>query len=479
MRDRELAPLALLTRLFCGFLFFTLPSLAAEHTVEARSNNTFFPSTLVIEPGDTVTWVNTGGFHNVRANDSSFRCANGCDDTGGNGDPGSGWSFSRTFNDPGTIGYHCQPHQSAGMTGTITVQAATNDAPGDLRFATASQSRFETAGSFTVSVERFGGDDGAVSVAYSTSNGSATAGVDYTATNGVLNWADGDDDTKTFQVPILDDSIDESNETINVALSNPTGGAGIATPSNLTLTIRDDDDSAPQNGQLGFVSSVFAATESQGTQTIGVERSGGTDGAVGVDYETSDGSAVDGIDYTGAFGSLQWNDGEGGVKSFAVPLLDDLEAENTESVNLALSEPTGGASLGTSSATLEVTDDDGEGGCIQDESTLCLTAAERFRVRVEFRTAQDETGVGMVIPFAPVDSGLFWFFDPDNAEILVKVLDACGINQHYWVFTAASTDVEYTLTVTDTEADLSQTYFNALGERAAAVTDTVAFATCP
>ena len=52
--------------------------MAAEHTVEARPNNMFSPANLSIATGDSVSWVNTGGFHNVVADDFSFRCANGC-----------------------------------------------------------------------------------------------------------------------------------------------------------------------------------------------------------------------------------------------------------------------------------------------------------------------------------------------------------------------------------------------------------------
>ena len=63
--------------------------------------------------------------------------------------------------------------------------------------------------------------------------------------------------------------------------------------------------------------------------------------------------------------------------------------------------------------------------------------------------------------------------------MLVKVLNACGLNQHYWVFSAATTNVEYTLTVTDTQTGDKKTYFNPLGTAAPAVTDTSAFATCP
>ncbi|MCP4658010.1 MAG: hypothetical protein GY856_21585 [bacterium] len=77
------------------------------------------------------------------------------------------------------------------------------------------------------------------------------------------------------------------------------------------------------------------------------------------------------------------------------------------------------------------------------------------------------------------DSGLFWFFDPDNWEMLVKVLDACGLNGRYWVFAAATTNVEYTLRVVDTETDSVVEYHNPLGTASPAITDTSAFATCP
>lgn len=71
----------------------------------------FTPASLIVQVGDTVTWTNEGGFHNVAANDSSFRCAVGCDGEGGNGNPSSSnWSFSRTFGTPGTVGYVCELH---------------------------------------------------------------------------------------------------------------------------------------------------------------------------------------------------------------------------------------------------------------------------------------------------------------------------------------------------------------------------------
>ncbi|MEE8522333.1 MAG: hypothetical protein V3T72_00245, partial [Thermoanaerobaculia bacterium] len=77
------------------------------------------------------------------------------------------------------------------------------------------------------------------------------------------------------------------------------------------------------------------------------------------------------------------------------------------------------------------------------------------------------------------DSGLFWFFDPDNWEMMIKVLDGCGFNDHFWVFASATTNVEYTLRVTDTQTGVMKEYFNPLGNAAPAITDTGAFATCP
>jgi plastocyanin len=78
---------------------------------------------VTINVGDTVTFRNNGGNHNVAADDGSFRCANGCDGQGGNGNPSTAtWSFTRTFNEAGVVGYNCETHQAVGMVGTITVQ---------------------------------------------------------------------------------------------------------------------------------------------------------------------------------------------------------------------------------------------------------------------------------------------------------------------------------------------------------------------
>ena len=102
-----------------------------------------------------------------------------------------------------------------------------------------------------------------------------------------------------------------------------------------------------------------------------------------------------------------------------------------------------------------------------------------FKVEVEWKDFQNKAGHGRVVPFGSEDSGLFYFFDADNWEMLVKVLDGCGLNDHFWVFAAATTNVEYTLRVTDTQNGTVKEYLNPLGTSALALTDTGAFATCP
>jgi plastocyanin len=104
---------------------------AASFVVDVGGDNppTFSPASITITKGDTVTFINKGGLHNVVADDGSFRCAHGCDgQPGGNGAAStSNWVVNLTFNTPGTIGYYCEIHGAPGqgMFGTIEVSAPT------------------------------------------------------------------------------------------------------------------------------------------------------------------------------------------------------------------------------------------------------------------------------------------------------------------------------------------------------------------
>jgi hypothetical protein len=116
------------------------------------------------------------------------------------------------------------------------------------------------------------------------------------------------------------------------------------------------------------------------------------------------------------------------------------------------------------------------GACVPGPTTLCL-ADGRFRVEARWRTA-DASGSGQAAGLGS-DSGRFWFFDDDNTELTVKVLDACSAFDRFWVFASGLTDVEVLLTVTDSQTGKTRRYFNPRGQAFAPVQDTSAFSTCP
>lgn len=115
--------------------------------------------------------------------------------------------------------------------------------------------------------------------------------------------------------------------------------------------------------------------------------------------------------------------------------------------------------------------------CTPDASTACLNNG-RFRVQLAWKDYQGHEGTGQVAPVNSADSGLFWMFGANNWEFLVKVLDGCTVNGNFWFLSAAATDVEYTLSVTDMAEGITKEYQNSLGNASPAIIDTAAFATC-
>ena len=115
--------------------------------------------------------------------------------------------------------------------------------------------------------------------------------------------------------------------------------------------------------------------------------------------------------------------------------------------------------------------------CAPGPETLCLHG-ERFRVEVGWTDPRGNSGAGRTVPCNSEGSGLFWFFEESNWELMVKVIDGCALNGRFWVFAAATTDVGYRLTVTDTRTGAQAVYENPVGRRAPAVTDTAALAVC-
>ena len=242
---------------------------------------------------------------------------------------------------------------SLGATNTALVSITDDDI--GIGFSAAAYTVSESSGAATITVLRAGVTNVAVSASFTTTNGTALAGVDYVATNAVLTFASGVN-TQTFTVPLINDALAESPETVNLVLFNPTGGA-LLTTSNAVLTIVDNV------GSLGFTSTNFLVGESSTNGIVLVARTGGSSGAITVQYlATAGGTATDGLDFAGVAGTLSWTNGETGSKSFTVAVFNDQVVEPTETIALRLTNATGGASLSISNATLSIVDNDGAGG---------------------------------------------------------------------------------------------------------------------
>jgi lysyl endopeptidase len=114
------------------------------------------------------------------------------------------------------------------------------------------------------------------------------------------------------------------------------------------------------------------------------------------------------------------------------------------------------------------------GICVPSGSTLCLGAGDRFRVEARYQVAGGAGTAAHVVPLSD-ETGLLWFFAEGNVEAMVKLIDGCAVNDRFWVFAAGLTDVNVTLTVTDTVTGAVRSYVNPAGKAFQPVQDTLAF----
>ena len=215
----------------------------------------------------------------------------------------------------------------------------------------------------TLTVRRTGGRSGAVSVefrahALGDSSGTlslpATEGTDFVAVSGHLGWADGDTGDRTILIPMGPDSgPPEEPEAFQVELHG-VSGAAIGTGTG-TVEIAGDDVPA------GFltIDSGESIFESDAVLLIPIARKYGATGPVTVTLTPHPDSAVGGADFAAGAVTISWADGETDTKYASIPITNDSTAEATESFTVELSNPTGGAALGSrSTATVNIVDDD-------------------------------------------------------------------------------------------------------------------------
>ncbi len=115
--------------------------------------------------------------------------------------------------------------------------------------------------------------------------------------------------------------------------------------------------------------------------------------------------------------------------------------------------------------------------CVAGPTTLCLSGG-RFKVTTRWATSDGRIGVGQANTLTG-DTGYFTFFNPGNVEMLVKVLNGCGVNSRFWTFAGGLTDVNVVMTVTDGQTGAVRIYTNPQGTPFQPIQDTDAFATCP
>ncbi|BDA73778.1 hypothetical protein CAL7716_079440 [Calothrix sp. PCC 7716] len=243
-------------------------------------------------------------------------------------------------------------------TAVFTIIDNDSAVPGTLAFSRSTYSVNEDGTSVVaVTITRAGGSDGEVSATLTPSNGTATAPTDYNSNPITVSFADGET-SKTVTIPIVDDTVFESNETINLALSNPTNGATIGTQNTATLTILNND--TPQQGILAFSNPTYSVNE-DGTPitTVTVTRTGGSDGEVGATISLSNGTATAPSDYNSNPITVTFASGDTAPKTISIPITNDTLVEGTETINLTLTSPTGGATIGNqSTAFVAIVDDD-------------------------------------------------------------------------------------------------------------------------
>ncbi len=296
--------------------------------------------------------------------------------------------FSVTLSDP--VG-------SPGIVGSpsvinITIVDVTPEQPGLLQFVSDSVTVNETDGSITVFVERVGGSDGVVAVNYSTSttaeeNG-AIDGEDFTGSSGELVWDDGEITPQPVTVTILNDSIAEQAEIFFLSLSGATPFGDeiqLGTNNQVTVTINPDQINV---GTIRFVArETVNVDERNNTVAVNVERVNGSEGPASVTFATRDGSAIAGLDYTAQSDELNWENGESGIRTITLSILDDFEIENESEFFIDLIEafPVGNdlqLEEGRSQHSVQFSDDTNQSGQFRFAQSA-LTAEEGNDLTIE------------------------------------------------------------------------------------------------
>ncbi|HTS19716.1 MAG TPA: Calx-beta domain-containing protein [Verrucomicrobiae bacterium] len=202
-----------------------------------------------------------------------------------------------------------------------------------------------------VTLLRTGDDSGTITVKFNTQDGSAIDGVDYTALTTNVEFDPGVDSIPLV-IPLLAPSGCESNKNFTLVLSNPSSGAVLGAPSRATVTIL-----ATGATTIQLSAANINVHEHAGRATVIATRCGDSSAQATVDYATSDGTARSGVDYLGTSGTLIFPAGVS-TAGFSFQITGYSTFQSNKTVNVALSNPSAGATLADpSTATVTIVND--------------------------------------------------------------------------------------------------------------------------
>jgi len=234
----------------------------------------------------------------------------------------------------------------------------------------------EGAGEVTVSVVRRGYLDRTSRAALTITPDTAQFDQDYTTRLASLTFRPGETE-KTIALPIIDDAIVEPTERFNLRLSILDSETQLAEPQVAQVRITDNDGSREdtQPGAIAFAAPTYFANEDGNTfARITLLRRGGAKGSVSAQLSLSDGTASAASDYDASSLTVNFADGQT-LAAVDIPIVDDRQLEPAETINLKLTNPTNGASLG-------------------EQQTASLTIARSDPLTLTFEGVNHLTGVG-------------------------------------------------------------------------------------
>ena len=237
---------------------------------------------------------------------------------------------------------------AAPSNSTLTI-IDTVAAPGQLYFSATNFVANSGDGTAYLTVLRTNGSSGSVSVSYNLVPGTAQPGLNYIAANGTLTFNSGST-VAYVPVQLVNNSVIQGPVNLSVLLSNPTGGATLTAPTTAQLTILNT------NIGYAFLNGTNYVRETNGYVPIYVQRLGGTNGGVSVNYSTIPGTALPNVNYTPVSGTLTFGAGEM-LKAISLPLLYDPLVTGNLYLTMHLTSPSFGTLLGSPSNSLVVVQD--------------------------------------------------------------------------------------------------------------------------